>query len=65
MIERLIQYFKIEQQNVLMITILCNNNKLNCDLQNVYNWIRSFVYLYNTKIINTILSDIEDEIILS
>ena len=33
----------------------CNNNKQNCDLQYVYNWIKLFVYLYNAKMRNTIL----------
>jgi hypothetical protein len=28
----------------------CNNNKQNCDLQHVNNWMKIFVYVYNTTI---------------
>ena len=31
-----------------------NNNKQNCDLQHVYNWIKLFIYFYNTTIRNNI-----------
>ena len=41
------------------------NNKQNCDLQHVYNWIRLFIYLYNSTVRNTILFNIGGEIILS
>ena len=30
------------------------NTKQNCDLEHVYNWIKLFVYLYNTTIRNKI-----------
>ena len=31
-----------------------DNNKQNCDLSHVYNWIKLFIYLYNTTIRNKI-----------
>ena len=53
MIERLIQYFK-ERTESFEDYYSCNNNKQNCDLQHVYNWIKLFIYLYNTTIRNKI-----------
>lgn len=41
------------------------NNKENCDLSYVYNWIKLFVYLYNAKIRNNIVFKIRREIVLS
>lgn len=39
-----------------------NNNR---DLEHIYNWIRLFIYLYNSKIRNNILFKIGDEVMLS
>ena len=41
------------------------NNKQNCDLEHVYNWIRLFIYLYNARIRNTIVFKIGGEIVLT
>jgi hypothetical protein len=41
----------------------CNNNKQDCDLQHVYNWIKLFVYIYNAKIRNNIVFKIKGEIV--
>ena len=64
MIERLMQYFK-DRTESFDDYYPCNNNKQNCDLQHVYNWIKLFVYLYNAKIRNTILFKIGGEIVLT
>ena len=64
MIERMMEYFK-DRTEFFDDYYPCNNYKQNCDLQHVYNWIRSFVYLYNTKIRNTIPLDIGGELVLS
>jgi putative transposase len=64
MIERLMQYFK-DRTKSFDDYYPCNNNKQNCDLQHVYNWIKLFVYLYNAKIRNTILFKIGGEIVLT
>ena len=41
------------------------NKKKNCDLQHVYNWIKLFIFLYNTIIRNKIQLIKGDEISLS
>jgi hypothetical protein len=43
----------------------CNNNKQNCVLQHVYNWIKLFIYLYNITIRNKIPFVNRGELILS
>ena len=55
LIERVIQYFKDRTESFDDYYPCVNNKKRNCNLQHVYNWIKLFVYLYNTKIRNTIL----------
>jgi putative transposase len=58
LMERVNQYFKdrIESFDDCYPCINNNNNnKQNCDLQHVYNWIKLFIYLYNTTIKNKIL----------
>ena len=55
LIERVMQYFKDRTEcfddYYPCIVTLKNNN---CDLQHVYNWIKLFIYLYNTTIRNKI-----------
>jgi putative transposase len=55
LIERVVQYFK-DRTESFDDYYPCNNNnnKQNCDLQHVYNWIKLFIYLYNTTIRNKI-----------
>ena len=66
MIERMMQYFKDRTECFDdYYPCITNNNKQNCDLQHVYNWIKLFIYLYNAKIRNTILFKIGGEIVLS
>ena len=48
MIERLIKYFKDRTES--FEDYYSCNNKQNCGLQHVYNWIKMIIYLYNTKI---------------
>ena len=50
------QYFKDRTECFDDYYPCCNNNKKenNCDLQHVYNWIKLFIYLYNTTIRNKI-----------
>ena len=57
------QYFK-DRIECLDDYYPCNNNKQNCDLQHVYNWVRTFAYLYNAKIRNAIQFKIGGEIVL-
>ena len=65
LIERVMQYFKDRTESFDDYYPCINNKKRNCNLQHVYNWIKLFVYLYNTKIRNTILFKIGGEIILN
>ncbi|MGH9980639.1 MAG: hypothetical protein ACRD6U_03685 [Nitrososphaeraceae archaeon] len=46
-IEGIVQYFK-DRPESLNDYYHSNNNKQNCDLQHLYNWIKIFVYAYNT-----------------
>jgi putative transposase len=52
LIERVVQYFKDRTES--FDDYYPCNNKQNCDLQHVYNWIKLFIYLYNTTIRNKI-----------
>ena len=53
LIERVMQYFK-DRTECFDDYYPCINQRNNCDLQHVYNWIRLFIYLYNTTIRNKI-----------
>ncbi|HSF50768.1 MAG TPA: hypothetical protein VLA74_08425, partial [Nitrososphaeraceae archaeon] len=53
LIERVIQYFK-DRTESFDDYYPCCNNKQNCDLLHVYNWIKLFIYLYNRTIRNKI-----------
>ena len=66
LIERVMQYFK-DRTECFDDYYPCINHKSsnNCDLQHVYNWIKLFIYLYNTRIRNTILFKIGGESVLS
>ena len=44
LMERVNQYFK-DRTESFDDYYPCNNNKQNCDLQHVYNWIKLFVYI--------------------
>ncbi len=46
------QYFKDRTEN--FDDYYPCKNKQNCDQQHVYNWIKLFIYLYNTTIRNKI-----------
>jgi putative transposase len=52
LIERLMQYFKDRTESFDDYYPCTRNN--NCDLEHVYNWIKLFIYLYNTTIRNKI-----------
>ena len=52
LIERVMQYFKDRTES--FDDYYPCNNKQNCDLLHVYNWIKLFIYLYNTTIRNKI-----------
>ena len=43
----------------------CINQIRYCDLENIYNWIKMFNYLYSTKTRNIILFKIGGEVDLS
>ena len=64
LIERVMQYFK-DRTECFDDYYPCINQRNNCDLQHVYNWIRLFIYLYNTTIRNKIPFIKGSEIILS
>ena len=53
LIERMMQYFK-DRTESFDDYYPCNNNKQNCDLQHVDNWIKLFTYFYNYEIRNKI-----------
>ena len=65
LIERVIQYFKDRTESFDDYYPCVDNKKRNCNHQHLYNWIKLFVYLYNTKIRNTILFKIGGEISLT
>ena len=48
------QYFKDRTTECLDDYYPCpaKKKKKNCDLQHIYNWIKLFIYLYNTRIRN-------------
>lgn len=52
LVERVIQYFKDRTESFDDYYPCTKNN--NCDLEHVYNWIKLFIYLYNTTIRNRI-----------
>ena len=52
LIERVMQHFKDRTESFDDYYPCTKNN--NCDLQHVYNWIKLFIYLYNTTIRNKI-----------
>ena len=55
LIERVIQYFKDRTESFDdYYPCIINKKNKNCGLQHVYNWIRLFIYLYNTTIRNKI-----------
>jgi len=54
LIERVIQYFKDRTESFDDYYLCINNNKQNCDLTQLYNWLKLFIYLYNTTIRNKI-----------
>ena len=62
MIERVMEYFKDRTESFDDYYPCTKNN--NCDLEHVYNWIRLFIYLYNSKIRNNIIFKI-GEVVLS
>ncbi len=64
LIERVMQYFK-DRTESFDDYYPCTTKNNNCDLQHVYNWIKSFICLYNAKIRNTIQFKIGGEIVLS
>ena len=49
------QYFNKDRTESFDDYYPCNN-KQNCDLQHVYNWIKLFIYFYNYEIRNKIPS---------
>jgi putative transposase len=64
LIERVMQYFK-DRTECFDDYYPCINQRNNCDLQHVYNWIRLYIYLYITTIRNKIPFIKGSEIILS
>ena len=55
LIERVMQYFKDRTECFDDYYPCIVRRKNNCDLSHVYNWIKLFIYLYNTTIRNKIL----------
>jgi putative transposase len=53
MIERVMEYFK-DRTECFDDYYPCPTKNNNCDLEHVYNWIKLFIYLYNTTIRNKI-----------
>jgi putative transposase len=64
LLERVMQYFK-DRTESFVAYYACNNNKQNCDLKLVFNWIKLYIYLYNAKLRNPILFKIGGEIVLT
>jgi putative transposase len=53
LVERVMQYFK-DRTEGFDDYYPCTTKNNNCDLEHVYNWIKLFIYLYNTTIRNRI-----------
>ena len=53
LVERVMQYFK-DRTEGFDDYYTCTTKNNNCDLEHVYNWIKLFIYLYNTTIRNRI-----------
>ncbi|MDR4512991.1 MAG: DDE-type integrase/transposase/recombinase [Nitrososphaeraceae archaeon] len=65
LIERVMQYFKDRTEGFDDYYPCTKNNGIKCDLHHVYNWMKLFVYLYNSKVRNIIFSKIGGEIPLT
>jgi putative transposase len=65
LIERVMQYFKDRTESFDDYYPCIINQKRNCDLTHVYNWLKLFIYLYNTTIRNEILFVKRGEIVLN
>ena len=65
LIERIIQYFKDRTESFDDYYPCIINQNRNCDLSHVYNWLKLFIYLYNTTIRNKILFVKRGEIVLN
>ncbi|HET7643235.1 MAG TPA: hypothetical protein VFK40_06990 [Nitrososphaeraceae archaeon] len=64
LIERVIQYFKDRTESFDDYCHCIINQKRNCVLTHGYNWLKLFIYLYNTTIRNKRLFAKRDEIVL-
>jgi len=64
LIERVMQHFK-DSTECFDDYYPCTKNSIKCDLSHVHNWIKLFIYLYNTKIRKTIIFNIGGEIVLT
>jgi len=65
LIERVMQYVKARTECFDDYYPCIKKNSIKCDLQHVYNWMKLFVYLYNSKVRNIILFKIRGEILLT
>ncbi|MDR4511466.1 MAG: DDE-type integrase/transposase/recombinase [Nitrososphaeraceae archaeon] len=65
LMERVMQYFKDRTECFDDYYPCTKNNGIKCDLLHVYNWMKLFVYLYNSKVRNIILFKIGGEIPLT
>jgi putative transposase len=63
LVERVMQYFKDRIESFDDYYPCTKNN--NCDLSHVYNWLKLFIYLYNTTIRNKIPFVKRGELVLS
>ena len=59
------QYFKDRTKSFDDYYPCINNKKRNCDLSHVYNWLKLFIYLYNTTIRNKIPFVKRGEVVLN
>jgi len=65
LIERVMQCFKDRTESFDDYYPCIINQKRNCDLTHVYNWLKLFIYLYNTTIRNKILFVKRGELVLN
>ncbi|MDR4512312.1 MAG: DDE-type integrase/transposase/recombinase [Nitrososphaeraceae archaeon] len=65
LIERVMQYFKDRTECFDDYYPCTKNSSIKCDLQHVYNWMKLFIYIYNSKVRNIILFKIGGEILLT
>jgi len=65
LIERVMQYFKDRTECFDDYYSCVKKSSIKCDLKQVYNWIKLFIFLYNAKVRKELLFNIRGEMLLT